>query len=286
MHTHRIDTESGTSSEIPIDTRVEYTPRFWDMKRMADEAKNPVKGVEKACSILEALEELNGGRITEVAEHTGIPKGSVHNYLSTLLQEEFVVKDGPVYDIGLLPLDLGGYARSQREVYEVAKPEIKNLAEETGEFTSLLVEEHGWGVYIDRETGPRAVNVDARIGNRVHLHNTALGKAVLAHLPREYVGEILDRRGMPATTQNTITDREELFNQLERIRTEGIAIDDEERLDGFRCVAAPITDTNDDAVAAVSISGPTSRMQGERFEETIPNLVSEASNVIEINLLY
>jgi len=171
-------------------------------------------------NVLTALKELDGAGITELADHLGLAKSNVHNYLNTLHQEGYVRKDGTTYHVGLQLLELGAYARQKRPVYDVAKPELRGLAQETGERVNLLVEEHGMGIYLHNEAGSQAVKVDAYAGSRVHLHNTALGKAILAHLSEERVSEILDWHGMPRTTNNTITDRGELFEELADILAE------------------------------------------------------------------
>lgn len=256
------------------------------MNDSPNRAKNPVKSTLTTFRIIEALKELDGARVTDLARHLDLPKSSIHNYLSTLQQEEYVVKRDNVYSLGLRFLDIGTQARSKLPIYEIAKPEVRSLAEETGELSNLLVEEHGKGVYIHRATGENAVRVDAGTGQRVHLHNTGLGKAILAHYPRDRVEGILDQHGMPASTDTTITDREALFEELEGVRETGLAFDYGERLNGLRCVAAPILDRNDEVVAAVSVSGPTSRMSTERFTEEIPELLRNAVNVVELNVAY
>jgi DNA-binding IclR family transcriptional regulator len=121
---------------------------------------------------------------------------------------------------------------------------------------------------------------------RVPLQTTALGKTILANRPADEVDEIIERHGLPAVTERTITDRDELDECLATVRERGYAYDDEERIEGMRCVAAPVTDSTGRAVAAVSVSGPKSRMRGESFEETIPNAVLQTANVIEVNLTY
>lgn len=256
------------------------------MSNSPNRAKNPVKSAVTTFRIIEALKEREGARVTDLSQHLDLPKSSVHNYLSTLEQEEYVVKEDNAYYVGLRFLDLGAQARSNLPIYDIAKPEVQALAEETGELSNLLVEEHGKGVYIYHDTGEDAVRVDTTTGRRVHLHNTGLGKAILAHYPRERVEEILDQHGMPATTENTITDRETLFDELAEVRETGFAFDYEERLNGLRCVAAPILDKDDRVVSAVSVSGPTSRMSTERFTEEIPELIRNAVNVIELNVAY
>ena len=252
---------------------------------MNEEAKHPVKAARTTLRVVEALEDLGGAGVTEVAERVDLPKSSVHNYLSTLREEGYVVKDGSEYRVGLRFLGLGASARLRHPVYEIAKSEVAKLARQTGELANLAVEENGQAVYIYRETGEQAVKVDAHTGHRIPLHNTALGKAILAHLPRSRVETILDHHGMPRTTPNTITDRGDLFEELESIRDRGVAFDREERLQGLRCVAAPILNA-DRLEGAISVAGPISRLKGERFREELPEQVLDAANVVELNVTY
>jgi DNA-binding IclR family transcriptional regulator len=254
---------------------------------MADhKAENKVKTAETTFEILEELKDQNGATVTELTDEFPLSQSSIHNYLSTLREKGYVVRKGNEYRIGLRFLEFGGQARYREQLYRVAKDEITELAEETGELANLLVEENGRGIYLHREKGEQAVQTDSYTGHRVHLHNTALGKAVLANLPRERVDEIIDQHGLPATTEHTITDRNELYDELKQIREEGIAFDDEARLNGLRCVAVPILNNDDDVEGAISLSGPTSRFQGEYFRSDIPARLEDAANVIELNITY
>lgn len=144
----------------------------------------------------------------------------------TLERDGYVIKEEETYRLGLRLLDLGGFARRYHRIYEIAKEEVASLAEETGEMANLVVEEKGKGVYLHRAHGLEAVRTDSYIGQRVHLHNTALGKAILAHLPETRVDEIIERHGMPSSTPSTITERDALFEELETVREEGVAFDD------------------------------------------------------------
>jgi len=249
-------------------------------------AKHPIKAAKTTFDIIEALKELDGAGVSEIADRLDLGKSNVHNYLSTLEQEGYVHKDGTQYNVGLQFLELGAYARQKRPVYEVARPELRDLAEKTGERANLLVEEHGKGSYLYHETGSQAVKVDAYVGSQVHLHNTALGKAVMAHLSDERVEEILDWHGMPRTTENTITDREELKEELVTVREQGVAFDREERLKTLRCVAVPVLGKDSRIEGAISVSGPKTRFQGARFEQELPNQLQQVAEVIELNITY
>ncbi|WP_160134725.1 IclR family transcriptional regulator [Halococcus salsus] len=253
---------------------------------MGKQARYAVKSVETAFRIVDALKTLNGAGVSELAAHLDIPKSTVHNYLSTLVQEEFVVKEGSSYRVGIQFLEYGAYARSELDIYEIAKPETDRLAESTGELANLMVEEHGRGSYLYRARGEDAVQVEAHVGTRVPLHTTALGKAILAYLPPERVDEIVDQHGLAPATSRTVTDRDELDDELAEIREAGVAFDDEERLAGLHCVAAPILSTDDRILGALSVSGPSNRIQDERFTEELPRKVLETVNVIELNVTY
>lgn len=221
-----------------------------------------------------------------MANDLSLPKSSVYNHLETLAQEEYVVKQNSEYHVGLRFLDLGRYARQRNSLYETAKPELETLADETGELINLLVEEHGQGVYVCRVRGDKAVNVEANTGDRVYLHSTALGNAILAYSDESRVNEILDHHGLPPATEQTMTERDELWTKLEAVRKRGVAFDREERISGLFCVAVPILDDQRRPVGAISVSGPKSRMEGERLESKLPKRLESAANVIELNLTY
>lgn len=253
---------------------------------MSKKAKQPIKATETTFAVVNALMELDGAGVTELANYLDIPKSNAHNYLSTLRQEEYVVKDGDTYSVGIRFLELGAFARNRMDIYEIAKPEVEKLAEETGELANLLVEEHGRGIYLHRARVESAVQVEAYTGTRVSLHSTSLGQAILAHLPETRLDEIIDTHGLPASTDRTITTRDALENRLAKVRERGYATDDEERLKGLRCVAAPILSKDDRVLGAISVSGPKNRMKGDRFESDVPEKIRETVNVIELNVTY
>ena len=253
---------------------------------MKGTARNPVKSVRTTLTIIEGLKELDGAGVTELAAHLDKPKSTVHNYLSTLEAEEYVVSEGTEYHVGTRFLEFGTYVRYRHTIYEIARSEIDRLAEETGELANLMIEEHGRGIYLHRAQGRQAVNVDANAGTRVYLHSTGLGKAILAHLPEERVDAIVDTHGLPEITENTVTDRSTLDRRLGEIRERGYAIDDEERLPGLRCIAAPILSNENRVLGAISVSAPTHRLRDDQFQTTMPNKVREVANVIELNITY
>jgi DNA-binding IclR family transcriptional regulator len=246
-------------------------------------SRRRVQAVDTSCAIVEALRELDGAGVSELAQRLDLSKATVHSHLQTLAANEFVVQQGDSYAVSLKFVDLGEYAKNQVSIYDIAVEEVERLAEETGEVVQFMIEEHGQGVYLHKATGENAIQTASYTGDRKLLHCTALGKAILSRLSDEEVDAVVDRHGLPARTENTITDRDRLHEELATVREENVAFDDEEILDGLRCVAAPVEHPGGDVVGAISISGPTSRFKGDRFDEELPEIVQGAANVIEVN---
>jgi DNA-binding IclR family transcriptional regulator len=261
-------------------------PQDLNTRDMTNSPKNRVTTSQKTIRVLEALYELEGARVTELAKELNMNKGTVHNHLSTLLAEEIVIRDGDKYDVGLRLLELGGYARDSRMLYRVGEPEIERLANQTGELVNLVVEEYGKGVYIAFERGDRAVELNRYPGLRQPLHSTASGKAILAQLSEDRVDKIINRSGLEPETENTITDRDELEDQFQDILEQGYALDDEESVPGLRCVGAPIVDPDGNVPGAISVSAPTNRITNKEFHDEIPDAVRSTANVIKLNLNY
>lgn len=250
---------------------------------MATDAKpRTVQAVHKAVAIIELLQENNGMGVTDLASELDLSKATVHHHLSTLMEHELVVKHETTYRLSLRHLDFGETVKSRLGYYDVVREELEDLAAETGELAQFATEEHGRAVYLHKARGDKAVQTASTIGKREYLHCLSLGKAILAHLPEERVDEIVDRHGLQQFTAKTISSRDELFERLEQVRERGYAIDDEERIEGLRCLAAPVL-KDSEVLGAVSISAPSSRMRGPRFEEELPEVVQRSANVIEIN---
>jgi len=227
---------------------------------------------------------MGGAGVTGLSNHLDVSKASVHSHLATLRRNEFVVKEGGSYRLSLRFLNYGEVRKRNVEFYDIIVKELDALARETGDIAHFMIEEHGLGVYIYKSSGSSAVQTSSYPGNRKHLHCTALGKAILAHLPRERVREIIDRRGFPRHTENTITERAALFEELDDIRKQGYGLDREEVLKGLQCVAAPILKTNGDLLGSISISVPVGRTDEKRFKEELPEKVTNTANVIEVQI--
>lgn len=243
----------------------------------------PIKSMATSLDIVEAVNRRDGATLSELADQFDKPKSTVHDHLQTLADAGYLVKEGREFQVSVRFLNLGGRARASSQLFQVAEAELRELASDTGEHANLMVEENGRGTFLYKVKGSRSVRLDTYEGMEVDLHTTAMGKAILAEMSRERRDEIIAEHGLEPVTTETITDRDRLESELADIRERGYAIDNEERVEGVRCVAAPIV-SRDQVVGAVSVSAPKSRMNGERFQEEIPSEVLSTANIIEVNL--
>ncbi|MCU4743993.1 IclR family transcriptional regulator [Halobacteria archaeon AArc-m2/3/4] len=249
------------------------------------EAKNPVRSIERAARILELLKELDGARLVDLEEHVELSKGTIHSYLATLEQCGLVSRDGMTYEIGLDALTLGGYARDREQLYVLGREGADELAEKTGELVALMTEWNGRSTYLYQRAGERAMAMDSHLGVQLPIHCTASGKAILSELPEDRVHDIVDAQGLPVWTDNTITDRAALFEELESIRDRGISFDDEERIDGLRGIGVPIK-RDDTLLGAIALAGPVNRLEGDRYWQELPDQLTKIKRMIEVKAKY
>jgi DNA-binding IclR family transcriptional regulator len=254
--------------------------------RSPDGSPRTLQTVSRAFDVIRGLESLGGARLTELADHLDLSKSVVYNYLSTLREEQFVVKEGDTYSLSLQFLLVGEYVRNRNALYRNGKDELEALAESTGEYAHLTTEQHGLSVNLYKMSGATAVGSDyqvSKLQRADYLHVSATGKAILAHLSRERVEWIVDRYGLPGRTSETITDREALFDELETVRERGYAVNAEEEVRGLQAVGAPVV-AADDVLGSISVSGPIKRMRDPDYHDEVVEAVVSTANVIEVNV--
>ncbi|NHN48097.1 IclR family transcriptional regulator [Halostella sp. JP-L12] len=251
------------------------------------ESNDSIKSVDTAFNIIEELREQGGAGVTDLAEAMQLPKSTVYNQLKTLEKQAFVVKDRGEYHLGLRFLGLGEFVREKKEVYRMIEPKVEEIAEKTDERAHFVAEEQRHAIHVHTKTGANAVENGTDSGTRrTDLHAVAAGKTILAYLPDDELERFLEENTLEAYTGNTITERERLFEELESVRDRGYAQNDEESMLGLRAVAAPILYPNGELLGVLSVSGPTHRLKGHRFEREIPDLLLGSSNEIEINVAH
>jgi DNA-binding IclR family transcriptional regulator len=251
-----------------------------------DSSYRPVETVDTAFEILGVLKHRGGAGITELADELGLAKSTVYRHVKTLESRGLLVREADEYRIGTWFLDYGVHVRNRHPLFDVVKPKVDELAAETDEKVWCVIEENGMGVHIYGAQGRHSVKTHARIGKRTPLHQFAAGKAILAHLPDERIDEILSEYELSGQTAQTITDRDELDEQLETIRDSGYAFNREESVRGVHAVGAPVKDESGVAIGAISVAGPANRLRGSTFTDELPALLLGATNEVEINLAH
>lgn len=245
-------------------------------------ADGGVKSDETLFSIIEMLQSGEWTGVSEIAREIDVANSTVHRHLQSLLTHEFVVEHNGRYRLGYRFLELGGAVRSSDDLVNQIRPVVTDLATETGETVHFVVEEHGRGVIVYQDAGANATPAVVPIGARFPLHTSAAGKAIMAELSDERIHDIVDRHGLNALTDRTITDEEELFAELETVHEQGIAFNRGENNKVARGVGAAIIRPNRKVLGGLTIMGPPHRMSGERFEEEIPALIHSTCQEFEV----
>lgn len=255
------------------------------MSRLRSEGEGEtVQAVTRALSILEALAEVAAPiSITELSKMVGLKLATVHRLLTTLMHENFVRQDPQTmrYSLGIKIFEMGNAAIASMDIRTIAHPLLKTLLEKVNETTNLAILEGHEVIYIDQLESTHVVIVKmfARIGSRGAAYCTGSGKALLAGLPDDELHHVLDKIELYPFTKNTITDKDTLFEELRKIREQGYAVDDAERDEGVCCVAAPIRNHESKVVAAVSISGPNTRVNPNNLELFIRAVQETAADI-------
>jgi len=234
--------------------------------------------------IIELLKERGGGRVTELAEELDLAPSTVHSHLATLIEAGYLTQEGDIYQLGLAFLELGEHVRTRKEPYAIAESYTEQLAAETDSRAVFAVEEHGRGVYMYTFSGDHAVWTYSSVGKRFPLHVTAAGKSILSQLPDARVEEIIDQHGLEPKTDNTITSRDVLLEELATIDEQGYAINREEQLDGVKAVGVPVFGPDRQVLGAFSVASPANRMKGEWFEDELPEIILATANEFELEI--
>lgn len=227
-----------------------------------------VQALSRALSVLNHLAQAEGGlALTEVARRAGLAPSTAHRLLTSLEAERYVRFDPETrsWGVGVQAFIAGtGFLRA-RDVVRMARPHMRALMEECGETVNLAVLDQDTAVYLAQVECREMMRSLARLGARVPLHCSGVGKALLGAMAPGERARIVRRTGLPAMTDRTIADAERLEADLGEIRARGYAVDDGEHAVGLRCVAAVVRDEHGDPACAVSVSGPMARIGDARL---------------------
>ncbi|MBX3029627.1 MAG: IclR family transcriptional regulator [Chloroflexi bacterium] len=224
--------------------------------------RDRAKSAGRALDILSAISASpTGVAFADLVDELELPKSSVFEVLDVLLQRRFVQLDPETrrYTLAVRAWEVGSRYLGQHELAAEAQPFMKVVVQELNETVQLAVLDGMDNVYIGKVDCTHPVRLQSAVGKRLPAHATGLGKALLAALPDDELGQRLDRVTLAGYTSRTITDRTRLEAQLADIRREGFAVDDQEYTPGLRCVAVPVRDHRGATVAALSASVPMMR---------------------------
>jgi IclR family transcriptional regulator, KDG regulon repressor len=235
-----------------------------------------VRVLHKMLDILETIKQSPEGlRLAELSRSVELPKATVYRILNTLETRGYLDRDGDGnYRMAKKLFDMQRLVPIEQQLSRVAPPLISQIAAESKETVNLGILDAGEVVVIHTVESSQAVRMSSKVGNRRHLHATALGKIMLAGLPDKEVSRLVKLKGLPRLTEHTLVSKKALLAELQKIRQQGYAIDNQENEIEGRCVAAPIFGLAGQTVAALSISGPVFRMDLERAQSLAPRLIS------------
>lgn len=243
--------------------------------------KSFLSSLDHALVILEAIgrASLPVG-LSDIARKIGYPKTTVHRILHTLVRRGFLRKEAQTgrYQLTLKLFEIGSAAVNQLGIKDIAKPHLEALRNLSGETAHLAVMDDDGVFYIDKIESYSSIRMYSYIGRRAPLHCTAVGKALLAYQPSEKIERFLSQ-GLKAYTRYTTLDKEELMGILSKVRRQGYALDEEELEIGLFCIAAPVKNHLGNVIAAVSISGPGTRLTKSRIRELIPLVVKTGGEI-------
>jgi DNA-binding IclR family transcriptional regulator len=219
-------------------------------------------------------------RLADIADSTGLSKPTVHRILSELCEHGYARSDGHgSYVAGPRLLGLAGEVLADPAYARSVRPVLQNLVDETSCAVHFALLQGDQVVYVEKLDSPQPYRMASRIGMSVPLHCSAVGKAVLAHLPPAESRRLLDGMELAPRAANTITSVDALNRELARIKRAGYASDDEENEDNIRCVGAPVFDNQGRVIGAVSVSALAFEMATRRRRELAPLVVDAARQV-------
>lgn len=239
---------------------------------VADQAERSplVLSVLKALSLLETMAgKPDGLTLAELSKHNELHPSTAHRLLHTMLEAGYVRQEPRTrrYHLGSRVFRLASPARQRSDIEMLALPHVRALAEAVEETANWAVLEGTEVVYVSQAESPKSLRMLTLLGTRWPAHATASGKALLAYWPADEQSELLRQLSLHAQTPNTITEIDDLLVDLDRIRRRGYAVDDEEQAVGMRSIAAVVVDGAGMPLGAVSIAGPSGRLNVHRLTD-------------------
>ena len=237
------------------------------------------RSLQRGLRVIEAT-AANGGSATlaEIARKTALPRSTAHHLLRALVEFGYLVQDGDARAYSLAPklFRLTGRTWTGEQLAEISVPFLNELSRRTGEGTSLAILRNGDVTVVAKRDPEGPVRVVQEVGATRPIYCTAVGKALAAWLPPGELDRIIGRTIFEAKTPRTITTPAAFRRELARIRATGFAIDNEEHIEGIRCIATPVRDHSGEVRASLCVVGPKSRLPQRRLAEVRKSLAAVA----------
>ena len=240
-----------------------------------------LQSLDRGMLALKLLTEKGALSVTELAKEMGVDKSTVSRVLETLRKHDMVQleKNSRKYHLGFRLMYLGERMASSIEIIDIARPVLMEVSRYLGQSVHLCAYNKASVYVIDQIVSSLPYTMSARIGMIEPLHSSSVGKCILAYRTEQRREEILEDYEMTPYTERTITDKDALREELERIRQRGYSLDDEEMFLNVRCIAVPIFDYHGSVRYSIGISGPLGIMSGENLELYKKQLVQAAKKI-------
>lgn len=241
-----------------------------------------VQSLTRGLNILEALGKTEGGlTLTDVSRRVDLAPSTTHRLLATLEKMGYVYQAGELgrWYVGLQAFAVGSSFLASRDFVAQSHPYMRRLMEQSGETANLAILDGTEAVFIDQVQCRETMRTIVKLGSRVPLHASGVGKAIFGALPNEQIDAIVKVKGLPRITEHTITVSETMWAALRVIRQRGWSFDDEEHLPGTRCVAASIYNEHAESLGAISIAGPSARLPDARIKQLGPLVAHIAEDI-------
>lgn len=243
-----------------------------------------IQSVERALKILDLFDEHTTElKITEISKRMELHKSTVHSLLKTLQEHSYIDQNSEngKYRLGLKLAERGNLVISNLDIRKIARKYLLELSDKTGQTVHLGILDGREGVYIDKVEGQQAIIKYSRIGRRLPLHTTAIGKVLLAFQKPDVMQRLLEDFPYQHQTSNTISNEAVFRKEIEKIQNKNYAVDDQENEQGVRCVAVPIFNGKGQVLAAISISTLVSRVSEQELSVFIDLLKTSCKELSE-----
>ncbi|XXM70709.1 IclR family transcriptional regulator [Lysinibacillus sphaericus] len=243
-----------------------------------------IQSVDRALKILDLFNEHEKElKITDISERMQLHKSTVHSLLKTLQQHRYIKQneENGKYSLGMKLFERGNFVTQTMDIATLARPHLTSLSRNTKQTVHLVILDGKEGVYIDKVEGITSSSLYSRIGRRIPIHCSAVGKSLVAYKSPEELERLLDGYEFFQRTSHTITNKEDYLKELEAVRQRGFSFDRQENELGVNCVAIPVHNYSGEVAAAISISSPAMRFNEDEMSANIEELRKEAISLSE-----